>query len=113
MTAFQITMALGAGLITHGGKIDVATMFCVASRAVASSDFGRMMSGAVVALEAGSIGGFSRENTSLLNMARRTLFLENSMGLQQTPVEVDAGAAEKPPPGDPEKRKQRQSQPKQ
>ena len=79
MAVFQISVATGATLITNSRSVGEAAMFCVTSRAIKRRDLRGMMSGAIVAIEAGAIGSFCRKGARLADMAGRALFFEHSM----------------------------------
>lgn len=53
----QVFVTIGTGTVHYGRKIGAAAMFGVASRANGCRDLRRVMSGAIVAIEAGAICG--------------------------------------------------------
>ena len=95
-------MALGAGLVADCSQIDAATMFGVAGGAIGRWDLRRMMRGAVVAIEAGAVGGFSGKCAGLLEVAGGAFFFKHGMGLRQAAAGINKVVTGKSAPDDPE-----------
>lgn len=108
MTAFQVSVAPGAGLITDGRKVDPVTMFEVTSGAIGSRGLRRVMSRAIVAGEASTVGGFCGKCAGLDYVAGGALFFQYGMGSRQTAAGVDAGVARQTFFSDPKKSQQQE-----
>ena len=68
-------------------------MFCVTRRAIWCRDLRGMMSRAIVAGEAGAIGGSCGKRFGLAQMAGGALFFQNGVGTRQAAAAVDVGIA--------------------
>ncbi len=68
-------------------------MFCVTRRAIGCRDLRGMMSRAIVAGEAGAIGGSCGKRFGLAQMAGGALFFQNGVGTRQAAAAVDVGIA--------------------
>ena len=85
-------------------------MFFVTGCAIGRCDFGKMVEGAVVAIEAGSVRGFCEKDASLLNVTGGTFFFKNGVGLRQTTGAIDPGIARHALFRDPKESQQRQKE---
>ena len=107
-TGFQISVAADACFVANGRKAGAAAMLGVAGRAIERGSLGGMMSRAIVAGDAGVVGGFGGKRSRRAYVAGGALFSEYGMGPRQAATGVDAMVAGESTPDDPEKRKQRQ-----
>ena len=102
----QISVATGTGLIVDSRKAGGATMLSVAGRTIGCGDLRSMVSGAVVAIEAGGVSSFGGEGASALDVASCALFFEHRMGPRQAPAGIDAMVSRESTPGNPNERTQ-------
>ena len=85
---FQVPMTTGANLIAHCRNINAAAMFRVTRSAVGSRRPSEpVVSGPVVASQAGAVDGLRRKFTGFLKMASGTLFSRTAWAPLMRPLE--------------------------
>src|SRR5208337_3435075 len=99
-------MAFGASLVTGGADIDAPAMLGVACGALRHLRLHLVlvMDWAVMAGEAGAVGGGGKKLAGLLHVASGALLFQHGVRLAHPAAGVDARIVEKAAPGDPDER---------
>jgi len=115
--AREVSMAGNAGLVAGSGNVDATAVFSVAfgaSEMLSADGNGAVVSRpvvvcrAVVAVEAGGVGGLGGKGAGLPEVAGGAFFFENSVGARHAATGINAMVTRETAPGNPTKSEERQ-----